>query len=279
MITQKEYAALVKQARAEHKDLNQLAAALKYNKPYEHVTISERAAAKNELFLHTYSQGSASIHPGPTPRSFVGLGTTTGSLRLKKPLPEPEKAESDIPLVDEATPPIDWAKIIKQVGIENFLKAGGRLYVDGDKKWPRDFSLEPLTIQDLEAAAMFTIFRNLKDERSGWWGFRSWWDIFYVDQYFMSEAEIDEHLKVGEIAKSGGLDWLPFEPERSDEDCPEPAEKFSDLYASLCYLSEGGTLIKLPDTPDSKYWRLYIMEPVPARFEDVINDWKERKAP
>lgn len=247
ILTDTELKVLIDKARAEGKDLYQLAAAHKYSKPYGHVTVSERAAAKKDLFFHPY---------WGTP--FKCEGITSGRLKSNRAfaVPRPKPPE-------EIPEGANWSKIAKDVGIEAFLKAGGRLYIDGDPAVKHSGSRDGLQDKDILEAEMFSIFRNFKDLVAVN-SLPNAWDIFFTS---VPNAAVEK------IVEDGCIKWLPIVPMSDDKCAPED---FDDVDAALQYLNEGGVLIKLPDTPDSKYWRLFLMEPVPERFEDVIEDWKQR---
>ena len=113
-----------------------------------------------------------------------------------------------------------------------------------------------LTADDLHAAPMFTVFHGLKGKcvvRKD--ANPEWWDKFSLVGATVFDDEVDEKARSLEIkVLKDGPYYVEVE---AFNECPEG---FEDADAALCYLNEGGVLAKLPDTMDSKYYRLYVVD-------------------
>lgn len=102
-----------------------------------------------------------------------------------------------------------------------------------------------ITKQHLEDGALWTIFKG-QAEYPG----PVVWDLFYLDG-------VQYPPDVG--ARMRELHVLVKEPEW-DSDGVQPRDPVDDLDAALLHLRAGGTLCKVPDAMDSKYWRLLVVE-------------------
>jgi hypothetical protein len=124
-------------------------------------------------------------------------------------------------------------------------------------------------------APMYTVFQGpvelddqelLTDEE---------WDLFSVsgDQ---ADANVRREANRRGIMLAHNIEGDIINPQKDDVLGPEKAD---DLDAALSYIASGGMLVKLPDTPDSQYWRLYavllykprhgLTEPAPPPLADV----------
>ncbi len=125
--------------------------------------------------------------------------------------------------------------------------------------------MKKLTKQQVEAAPMFTVWKDMRGKVECQDVPMEWW--------FVSGLEHATIFSEGVKAKAAEkcievLDVLggPFEIERDDSLMEElgTSDTFDDIDGALCALEFGFTLVKLPDKMDSPYWRMYVVGPVPA---------------
>ena len=121
-----------------------------------------------------------------------------------------------------------------------------------------------VTIDDLMNAPMFTVWRGLE----GACAVRQdlppdIWDLFAQCCVDLSEASLDELEVLGLELVDGGGGFLA--PNRDDELAMEHGllDRFDDVDAALCALNEGFSLVKVPDHLGCKYFRLYVLAPLP----------------
>jgi hypothetical protein len=101
-----------------------------------------------------------------------------------------------------------------------------------------------ITKKQLEEAPPWTVF-NGPAEDPGPIG----WALFALEEMYLEDV----------CAKMEELGVFQEHPEW-DSDAPQPHANVDDLDAALAYLCTGGTLCKVPDTMDSSYWRLLVVE-------------------
>jgi len=122
--------------------------------------------------------------------------------------------------------------------------------------WRGD-SINKLSKRDLISAPFFTVFECWKGQCQARDVPDSWWVV--------STINVTPGKKQAEILDAMELTVDSEEPEKSDEDVSldgmDIDHIFDDLDAALCYLNDGGTLVKVPDSmnDDEKHWRLYVV--------------------
>jgi hypothetical protein len=83
------------------------------------------------------------------------------------------------------------------------------------------------------------------------------------NQWFLSQIESVSEWAVDRIEKEGYL-WTGQEPEIDDDYVFSRKERGlsapDDTDAWLAYLAKGGTLMKVPDRPRSRHYRLLVVE-------------------
>lgn len=103
-------------------------------------------------------------------------------------------------------------------------------------------------------AEPFTVFQATMFQSVGTRGRGEHWDMFLL------ETEPDE--EVAQQLEWAGIDYVDFEPQRSDEDAPRG---YSDMDAAVDALGWGFWLVKVPDGltgPDAKFFRLYVVRSI-----------------
>lgn len=141
--------------------------------------------------------------------------------------------------------------------------------------------MRKLTFVDIDAAPMFTVWKDMcgkvdcKDVNT------EWWDLF--GGAGVSDAVYDKAVELlGEPFESLPLLHVERDDETADH---HGAADFCDFEASLCALEFGVTLVKLPDAlkgERSKYWRMYavgpLLEPWKSLMEHDFPLLKEKNA-
>jgi len=116
-------------------------------------------------------------------------------------------------------------------------------------------NVKKLSKGDLLDAPFFTVFECWKGQCQARAVPEEWWVV--------SGTNDAPGPKQTEILDAMGLNVDNEEPERSDEDTDlgDLGNIFDDLDAALCYLNDGGALIKVPDSmyDDEEHWRLYVV--------------------
>ena len=115
---------------------------------------------------------------------------------------------------------------------------------------------ESLSAEDLDAAPMFTVFREFKgqckvhpDATPEWYSEFSSDEGGPDDGVFAFAEALQIHVSFEFIER---VDDVAAELDTKDE--------FDDTDAALCYLNAGGTLVKIPDAFDSEFYRFYVCE-------------------
>jgi hypothetical protein len=117
-----------------------------------------------------------------------------------------------------------------------------------------------LRTSHLVAAPMFTVFRDRKgqcdvnpDAKDDWWAPFSMHGATVASENVLAMAK-----EKGIVPKREGIHFVEIE-HVDDSDAPG-SHVFDDNDATLCFLNEGGAVVKLPDTMTSEHWRYYILE-------------------
>lgn len=100
-----------------------------------------------------------------------------------------------------------------------------------------------ITRKRLEDAPMWTIFTGDAEDPGP-----VVWDVFSI-----SAGEVDRKM-----VEFGVIMEMP----QIDNNEPQPRYEADDLDAALAFLRSGGALCKVPDSADSPYWRLLVIEPM-----------------
>ena len=122
--------------------------------------------------------------------------------------------------------------------------------------WLED-NCKKLSKDDLYDAPFFTVFDCWKGQCQAREVPKSWWVVSSINAMPCEEAAV--------VLEAMALTVHGVEPEKSDEDVSlegmDVDHIFDDLDAALCYLNNGGTLVKVPDSmnDDEKHWRLYVV--------------------
>lgn len=114
---------------------------------------------------------------------------------------------------------------------------------------------ELLQPDDFEKAPMYTVFSGPAADT----GIGDGWDIFAIDGGSVASDEVMKeaaHRGIIVALDDCGMMMQPqWDADVVDDDKnPELAD---DYKAACAYLNSGGRLVKLPDVPGSKYFRLY----------------------
>jgi hypothetical protein len=109
--------------------------------------------------------------------------------------------------------------------------------------------------EDFETAPMYTVFKGPAEDT----GIGNGWDIFSIDGGTVASAEVMKEAAHRGIVVALDDDGMMMQPQWdadviADDEHPELADDFK---AACAYLNSGGRLVKLPDVPGSKYFRLY----------------------
>ncbi len=136
--------------------------------------------------------------------------------------------------------------------------------------------MRTVDVYELIDAPMFTSWENMtgkvicKDRMP-----RERWDLFESSTGVSDEV----YDKAAEIFGKRFTE-LPLLDVQKDDDYQDEDPDFCDLEAALCALELGVTLVKLPDTMKSPYWRLYAVGPLPnpwARINDAREEHERRE--
>lgn len=120
-----------------------------------------------------------------------------------------------------------------------------------------------VTDKDLENLPNYTIISDRAGRTSGVDLSPKQWSLFHV-------GEFSEQMKL-ELMKRG-IRAIPFEPECCDGEAPRGAD---DLDAALAFLDEGGSLVRVPDSLESEYSRLYAVLPLPKQHKYIEEGYLE----
>ena len=117
-----------------------------------------------------------------------------------------------------------------------------------------------LTVEDIVAAPMFYVWKDMRGKTACQDRSTDWWDLF-------EGASISDEVedKAKEILGDGFAD-IPLLNVQVDDDVRlerETQDELDDIDAALLALEHGLTLVKLPDSMNSKYWRIYVVGPLP----------------
>jgi len=115
-----------------------------------------------------------------------------------------------------------------------------------------------ITMDDLEEVPLFTVLRGPTEDHG-----------LEADEWDLFDGPSPAEKAVGESFKRG-IETNLLHPEMDDEKAVAKGVPSEDLRAALAYLSEGGTLVKLPDrwplpegcTPSDALWRFYAVQRV-----------------
>lgn len=115
-----------------------------------------------------------------------------------------------------------------------------------------------LTRDDLEHAAMFTVFKDVAGKCE-----------VTVDRecWILSHIDLKHSDSVASKLESLGIEPYSAEVEMDDE---KKLTGEDDLDAAVAYLDLGGALVKVPDTMTSKYYRFLVVDPVPKEFRGAL---------
>ena len=135
--------------------------------------------------------------------------------------------------------------------------------------------MEKLTVEDMDAAPMFTVWRDMRGKCACQDRSLEWWDLF--EGAHVSEAVEDKATELfGDDFASIPLLNVQGEDDLRIEHGVE--REFDDLDAALCALEFGLTLVKLPDTMDSKYYRIYALCPLIGRWKTIQENMYDEPA-
>lgn len=122
-----------------------------------------------------------------------------------------------------------------------------------------------LTKKDLEDAPMFTVFSGLKgqcaaraDVTPECYGECEIHGVAGENNYDQAVYDRARELEIDPLEHGC---W-PVAIDVFDDDCYEvlgAGHDFDIFDAALCYLNDGGTVVKLPDTMESEYYRYYVV--------------------
>lgn len=107
-----------------------------------------------------------------------------------------------------------------------------------------------ITKRQLEEAPLWTIFQGEAADPSP-----VGWDLFWLDTVRYPPDIAAKMTELGILYEEPELD---SDKEEFDEK-GIPINGVDDLDAALMYLRSGGALCKVPDTAESKYWRLLVV--------------------
>lgn len=128
--------------------------------------------------------------------------------------------------------------------------------------WQHPALMQP---DDFESAPMYTVFHGPAADT----GIGDGWDIFGIDGGTVANKDVmHEAARLGILVAFDSYGMM-LEPEWDADviDDHEHPELADDFKAACAYLNDGGRLVKLPDTPDSKYFRLYPIAHVRREHE------------
>jgi hypothetical protein len=127
-----------------------------------------------------------------------------------------------------------------------------------------------LTVEDIVAAPMFTVWKDMRGKTACQDRSTEWWDLF-------GGATISDEVEDKAIELLGDdFADIPLLNVQGDDDLrmEHGVElEFDDLDAGLLALEHGLTLVKLPDEMEgerAKYWRLYAVGPLPDPWKRCI---------
>lgn len=118
---------------------------------------------------------------------------------------------------------------------------------------------------DFEKAPMYTVFKGPAEDT----GIGNGWDIFSIDGGTVSDAEVMKEAARRGIVVALDDAGMMLQPQWDADiiDDHEHPELADDFKAACAYLNSGGRLVKLPDVPGSKYFRLYPLVHVRREHE------------
>lgn len=121
-----------------------------------------------------------------------------------------------------------------------------------------------LTVEDLRAAPMFTVWKNMRGKVVCQDRNRNWWDLF-------GGASISDAVEDKAYALLGeDFTEIPLLNVQADDDMRfnnGVQKEFDDLDAAMLALEYGLKLVKLPDEMNSEYYRLYVVGPLPEPWK------------
>jgi hypothetical protein len=107
---------------------------------------------------------------------------------------------------------------------------------------------------DFERASMYAVFTGPAKET----GIGDRWDLFGVEGTVATDEVVDEAARRG-VTVAFDECGHPFEPQWDQDRLTVDDEHADDFQAACAYLNSGGRLVKLPDAPSSRYFRLYAI--------------------
>ena len=114
-----------------------------------------------------------------------------------------------------------------------------------------------VTPDEFERAAAYTVFCGPAVDT----GIGDGWDLFGVDGATADWDVLDRAAQMGIVVVFDEFGYL--QQPQWDQDTVDPhSSNADDLHAACAYLNSGGRLVKLPDAPDSPYYRLYAIADV-----------------
>jgi len=115
-----------------------------------------------------------------------------------------------------------------------------------------------LTKEHIIEAQMFSEFTHMQNKVDCPDLTPRMWCLSQVGQCYDNEVD-------AALAKEDLHPYL-IEPERDDDEAPRGID---DIDAALQYLSEGGSLVKIPDRIGVDYFHLYVIDPIPEMYRFI----------